>query len=81
MSEAARKFFNTEILLKMLDGHKNGKKVNEKTDDSRKIWSVYIFLVWYDRFFGHEKPVHPARLSAVLMICASGLLRMDAGNA
>ena len=64
-SEAARKFFNTEILLKMLDGHKNGKKANEKTDDSRKIWSVYIFLVWYDRFFGHEKPVHPARLSAV----------------
>ncbi len=64
-SEAARKFFNTDILVKMLDGHKNGKNLNEKTDDSRKIWSVYIFLVWYDRFFGHEKPVHPARLSAV----------------
>ncbi len=59
-SEAARKFFDTELLLKMLDGHKNGKKVNEKTDDSRKIWTVYIFLVWYDRFFGHGKPVHPA---------------------
>ena len=59
-SEAARKFFNTELLVKMLDGHKNGKKFNEKTDDSRKIWTVYIFLVWYDRFFGHGKPVHPA---------------------
>ena len=59
-SEAARKFFNTEILLKMLDEHKKGRNINEKADDSRKIWSVYIFLVWYDRFFGHEKPVHPA---------------------
>ena len=58
-SEAARKFFDTEFLVKMLDAHKNGKKVNEKTDDSRKIWTVYIFLVWYDRFFGHGKPVHP----------------------
>lgn len=64
-SEAARKFFNTEILLKMLDEHKKGRNINEKADDSRKIWSVYIFLVWYDRFFGHEKPVHPARMSAV----------------
>lgn len=31
-----------------------------KTDNSRKIWTVYIFLVWYDRFFEHGKPVHPA---------------------
>ncbi len=58
-SEAAKKFFHTELLVKMLDDHKNGKHVNEKTDNSRKIWTVYIFLVWYDRFFGHGKPVHP----------------------
>ena len=59
-SEAARKFFNTELLVKMLDNHKKGKYTNEKADNSRKIWTVYIFLVWYDRFFGHGKPVHPA---------------------
>lgn len=58
-SEAAKQYFNTELLVKMLDDHKNGKNSNEKTDNSRKIWAVYIFLVWYDRFFGHGRPVHP----------------------
>ena len=59
-SAAAKKFFNTDMLIKMLDDHKAGKNTNEKTDDSRKIWTVYIFLVWYDRFFEHGKPMHPA---------------------
>ena len=59
-SEAAKKFFHTDMLVKMLDEHKDGKNINEKTDNSRKIWTVYIFLVWYDRFFEHGKPVHPA---------------------
>lgn len=58
-SEAAKKFFHTEQLVKLLDDHKSGKNTNEKTDNSRKIWTVYIFLVWYDRFFEHGKPVHP----------------------
>jgi asparagine synthase (glutamine-hydrolysing) len=58
-SDAAKEFFNTEMLLKLLDEHKNGKNKNEKTDHSRKIWTVYIFLVWYERFFGQEKVVHP----------------------
>ena len=59
-SSAAKKFFNTDILLKMLEDHRDGKNTNEKTDDSRKIWTVYIFLVWYDRFFEHGKPIHPS---------------------
>lgn len=45
-SKVAKKFFNTEILLKMLDEHKNGKK-----DNYRKVWTVYTFLKWYDVFF------------------------------
>ena len=36
-SDAAKKFFDTKLLLKMLDDHKNGKNTNEKTDNSRKI--------------------------------------------
>ena len=59
LSDAANQFFETDLLIKMLDDHKAGKQTNEKTDNSRKIWTVYIFLVWYDRFFGHGKPVHP----------------------
>ncbi len=58
-SDAAKEFFNSDLLVKMLDDHRSGKNTNEKTDDSRKIWTVYMFLVWYDRFFGHGKPVHP----------------------
>jgi asparagine synthase (glutamine-hydrolysing) len=33
--------------MKMLDTHKNGKK-----DMSKKLWTVYMFLVWYDIYFG-----------------------------
>jgi len=46
-SDAARKYFNTEEIVKFLDDHKKGKE-----DNSRKIWTVYMFLVWYEEFFG-----------------------------
>ena len=58
-SDTAKKFFDTKILEDMLDKHKNSRHANEKTDYSRKIWAVYIFLVWYERFFGQEKPSYP----------------------
>ena len=48
-SKVAKKFFNTEILLKMLEEHKNGKK-----DNYRKVWTVYTFLKWYDVFFSSD---------------------------
>lgn len=44
--ESANKFFHTEKLLKMLQDHKNGK-----ADLSRRIWTIYTFLVWYEEFF------------------------------
>ena len=49
-SEAANKYFNTSELIKYLDDHKAGK-----ADNSRKIWTVYMFLVWYEDFFGENK--------------------------
>lgn len=54
-SEASKRFFHTAYLIRLLEEHKKGKH-----DNSRKIWTVYIFLVWYERYFMHEKPVHPA---------------------
>ena len=45
-SDTARQFFCTEKLLKLLDDHKAGK-----ADNSRKVWTVYTFLVWYREFF------------------------------
>ena len=46
ISENARKYFNTEEIVKLLDDHYNGKR-----DNSRKVWAIYVFLVWYKQFF------------------------------
>ena len=46
-SPTAEKFFNTNILVEYLDEH-----FHEKEDNSRKIWTVYVFLVWYQIYFG-----------------------------
>lgn len=45
-SDVANEFFNTDILLDYLDRHFAGKE-----DNSRKIWTIYIFLVWYNVYF------------------------------
>ncbi len=45
-SDTAKKYFNIKKLIKMLDIHKSGK-----ADLSRKIWTVYTFLVWHSQFF------------------------------
>ena len=44
------KFFNQKAILKLLDDHKKGK-----ADNSRKIWTIYVFLIWYEIFFGGSK--------------------------
>lgn len=48
-SETAQQFFHTEQLVKLLDDHKNGR-----ADNSRKIWTVFMFLVWYGVYFEGE---------------------------
>ncbi|MDP4121109.1 MAG: asparagine synthase (glutamine-hydrolyzing) [Bacillota bacterium] len=45
-SETAKKFFNTDALIEFLDEHYQNKE-----DNSRKIWTIYIFLVWYNIYF------------------------------
>lgn len=45
-SPAAEKYFKTEKLVALLDRHRSGKE-----DVSRKIWTVYTFLVWYKQYF------------------------------
>ena len=50
----AETFFNTDELVRLLDEHKAG------ADRSRKIWIVYMFLMWYRIYFVNrtvpEKP-------------------------
>ena len=48
-SEISKKFFNTDKLLKFLDEH-----YNNKWDHSRKIWTIYVFLVWYEIYFEEQ---------------------------
>ena len=54
-SERAKEFFHTAPLLALLADHKSGK-----ADNSRKIWTVYVFLVWYDVFFGETPTTEEA---------------------
>lgn len=49
-SDVANEFFYTELLVDLLDSH-----YKKKTDNSRKIWTVYSFLVWYNEFFNDEE--------------------------
>ena len=51
LSPVAEMFFNTDELLRFLDEH-----FEEKEDHSRKIWTVYVFLVWYRLYFGETIP-------------------------
>lgn len=46
VSPTAEKYFDTAALIKLLDLHKSGK-----ADVSRKIWTVYTFLVWHKQYF------------------------------
>ncbi|MEG1887803.1 MAG: asparagine synthase (glutamine-hydrolyzing), partial [Oscillospiraceae bacterium] len=45
-SENAQKYFKTEKLVELMENHRAGKR-----DNSRKIWTVYTFLVWYNQYF------------------------------
>lgn len=47
LSPTAEKFFNTDVLMNFLDDH-----FIEKEDNARKIWTIYVFLVWYQIYFG-----------------------------
>lgn len=64
--KTAEKFFNTDVLVQWLDTHFSGKE-----DNSRRVWTVYVFLVWYDIYFDEnsekvEKPVnHLDELKAI----------------
>ncbi|MBP3919768.1 MAG: asparagine synthase (glutamine-hydrolyzing) [Clostridia bacterium] len=42
----AKEFFDTDKINALLDAHYNGKANN-----GRKIWTIFTFLVWYERFF------------------------------
>ncbi len=48
-SDEAKEFFDTDYLVSILDAHKSGAANN-----GRRIWTVYVFITWYRRFFVTE---------------------------
>lgn len=49
-SDISKKFFKPEQLIAWLDEHYSGKE-----DNSRKVWTIYVFLVWYKIYFGEDE--------------------------
>lgn len=45
-SPQARQFFNSDALLTLAKDH-----YEHKADNGRKLWTIYVFLVWYQKFF------------------------------
>lgn len=44
-NDTTKTYFNTDELLKILEEHRQGK------NHSRKLWTIFTFLVWYEEFF------------------------------
>ena len=41
-----KEFFNQKYILKLLENHKKHKQ-----DNYRKVWTIYIFIKWYEVYF------------------------------
>lgn len=52
ISDTAKEYFNTREILRLLEEHYKGEK-----DNSRKIWTIYIFLVWYKIYFEDKNEI------------------------
>lgn len=48
-SDIAAQFFETEEMCRLLEEHRSGK-----VNNARKIWTMYMFLLWYDQYFVKE---------------------------
>ena len=46
LSSSAKKYFNQDYILNLLEKH-----VNNKENNYKKIWTIYTFLIWYDIYF------------------------------
>lgn len=45
-SDIAEKFFNVDEINNIFNEYKNGN-----SDNWRKVWTIYTFLVWYEEYF------------------------------
>lgn len=52
LSADAADFFNTDEIMLLLNDHYEGKSNN-----GRKVWTIFTFLIWYKRYFRLEEQV------------------------
>ncbi len=52
-SDTANTFFHTDQLMSYLDEH-----FQNKANHARYIWTVFVFLTWYDVYFVNEKHIN-----------------------
>ena len=45
-SSQAAQFFNTQEIMALLNDHYQGKANN-----ARKVWTIFMFLIWYKKYF------------------------------
>ena len=55
LSEVAGQYFDQTMLMQLLEDHRDGK-----ADNSRKIWAIYGFLVWYEIYIAADEVQIPA---------------------
>ncbi|WP_217587836.1 asparagine synthase (glutamine-hydrolyzing) [Lentibacillus saliphilus] len=46
MDDDTKQFFNQEEIMQLLNDHYEGKK-----NHGRKVWTIFMFLVWYKTYF------------------------------
>lgn len=54
-SDVAAQYFDQTLLTKLLADHRDGK-----ADNSRKIWAIYVFLVWHKIYIESDEVDIPA---------------------
>lgn len=50
LSETANQFFYQDKIMNLLIKHKRKRK-----DYSRQIWAIFVFLIWYEQYFGQNR--------------------------
>lgn len=55
LSSTAEKYFDTNRLMELLENHRT-----DKADNSRKIWTIYVFLVWHKIYIEADEVRIPA---------------------
>lgn len=48
----AREFFDTDLLLRLLSEHFEGR-----SDNTRVLYTVYAFITWYEVYFGQKEEI------------------------